>query len=183
MAVATDASPLLTIAGYTVASLDRAGGMLSLRIGLHGGTLADLARALGKLDGVRVTSGPSGPEAEGRERCYVAQCPGFKLVVSSPANEAGEFALALVSRAPQAALSVMSDLGATLERLMSVPWPPRLPDLVSKTPPGAPLARKTSSLSPGKPLARKTSSLSPGKPLARKTALQRKTPLARGRFR
>jgi hypothetical protein len=51
MSVATDASPLLTIAGYTVASLDRAGGMLSLRIGLHGGALADLARALGKLDG------------------------------------------------------------------------------------------------------------------------------------
>jgi hypothetical protein len=127
----------------------------------------DLARALGRLDGVRVTSGPEAPD---RERCYVAQCPGFKLVVSSPANEAGEFALALVSRAPQAALSVMSDLGATLERLMSVPWPPRLPDLVSTTP-----SRE--------PRARKAMSLSPGKPLARRTALQRKTPLARGRFR
>jgi hypothetical protein len=167
MAAATDASPVMTIAGYTVASLDRAGGMLSLRIGLHGGALADLARALGRLDGVRVTSGP---EADGRERCYIAQCPGFKLVVSSPANEAGELALALVSRAPQAALSVMSDLGATLERLMSVPWPPRLPDLVSKT-------------TSRPPLTRRTASLSPGKPLARKTALQRKTPLARGRFR
>ena len=105
MAVATDRLALLTIAGHTVASLDRAGGMLSLRIGLHGGALADLARALGKLDGVRVTSGP---QAADSERCYVAHCPGFKLVVSSPANEAGEFALALVSRAPQAALSVMS---------------------------------------------------------------------------
>jgi hypothetical protein len=167
MAVATDDSPLLTIAGYTVASLDRAGGMLSLRIGLHGDLLADLARALGRLDGVRVMSAP---EADGRERCYVAHCPGFKLVVSSPANEAGELALALVSRAPQAALSVMSDLGATLERLMSVPWPPRLPDLVSKTTSRAPLARKTAPLSPGKPLARRT-------------ALQRRTPLARGRFR
>jgi hypothetical protein len=167
MAIATDASPLLTIAGHTVASLDRAGGLLSLRVGLRGGSLGDLARALGKLDGVRVTSGPG---AAGDERCYVAHCPGFKLVVSSPANEAGEFALALVSRAPQAALSVMSDLGATLERLMSVPWPPRLPELVSKTTARAPLARKTSSLSPGKPLARKT-------------ALQRKTPLARSRFR
>jgi hypothetical protein len=180
MSVATDTSPQLTIAGYTVASLERAGGMLSLRIGLHGGTLADLVRALGRLDGVRVTSGP---EADGRERCYIAQCPGFKLVVSSPANEAGEFALALVSRAPQAALSVMSDLGATLERLMSVPWPPRLPDLVSKATPRQPFARKTASLSPGQPFARKTASLSPRKPLARKTALQRKTPLARGRFR
>ena len=180
MAVATDASPLLTIAGHTVASLDRAGSLLSLRIGLHGGTLADLARALGKLDGVRVTSGP---EVAGYERCYVAQCPGFKLVVSSPANEAGEFALALVSRTPQAALSVMSDLGATLDRLMSVPWPPRLPDLVSNATPGKPLARKTASLSAGKPFARRTASLSAGKPLARKTALQRRTPLARGRFR
>ena len=53
----------MTIAGHTVASLDRAGGMLSLRIGLHGGTLADLARALGKLDGVRVTSGPQAAES------------------------------------------------------------------------------------------------------------------------
>ena len=66
---------------------------------------------------------------------------------------------------------------------MSVPWPPRLPDLVSTTTSRKPLARKTVSLSPGKPLARKTASLSPGKPLARKTALQRRTPLARGRFR
>jgi hypothetical protein len=167
MVVATDASPLLTIAGYTVASLDRAGGMLSLRIGLHGGTLADLARALGRLDGVRVTSGP---EADGRERCYIAHCPGFKLVVSSPANEAGEVALALVSRAPQAALSVLSDVGDTLERLMSVPWPPRLPDLVSKATSRAPLGHKTATLSRGQPLVRRT-------------ALQRKTPLARGRFR
>jgi len=46
----------------------------------------------------------------------------------------------------------------------------RRPDLVSKA-------------TPGKPLARKTVSLSAGKPLARKTALQRRTPLARGRFR
>ena len=180
MAVATNASPPLTIAGYTVASLERAGGMLSLRIGLHGGALADLARALGKLDGVRVTGGAG---AAGGESCYVAQCPGFKLVVSSPANEAGELALALVSRAPQAALSVMSDLGATLERLMSVPWPPRLPDIGSTTTSREPLARKAASLSPGKPLARRTASLSPGKPLARRTGLQRKTPLARGRFR
>ena len=170
MAIATDASPLLSIAGFTVASLDRAGGMLSLRIGLRGGALADLARALGRLDGVRVSSGPG---ADGGERCYVVQCPGFKLVVSSPANEAGEFALALVSRTPQAALSVMSDLGAALERLMTAPWPPRLPDVVSKA----------TSLSAREPPTRKTASLAPGKPLARKTALQRRTPLARGRFR
>jgi hypothetical protein len=159
---------MLTIAGHTVAALDRAGGLLSLRVGLQGGSLADLARALGKLDGVRVTTG--GPEAAGRERCYVAHCPGFKLVVSSPAGEAGDFALALVSRTPQAALSVMSDLGATLERLMSMPSPPPLADVVSRK-------------APGSALVRKTALLSPGKPLARKTALRRRTPLARGRFR
>ena len=98
MAVATDPSPLLTIAGYTVASLDRAGGMLSLRIGLHGGALADLARALGRLDGVRVTSGP---EAADRERCYVAQCPGFdfgRLVAGE--RSGGARAGAGVARAP-----------------------------------------------------------------------------------
>ena len=154
----------MTIAGHTIAALDRAGGLLSLRVGLQGGSVADLARALGKLDGVRVTTG--GPEA-GRERCYIAHCPGFKLVVSSPAGEAGDFALALVSRAPQAALSVMSDLGATLERLMSVPSLPPPADIVSRT--ASPPSRR--------------SSLPPGKPLARKTALRRKTPLARGRFR
>src|SRR5437763_17052766 len=99
MSVASDAAPLLTIAGHAVASLERAGGLLSLRVGLRGGSLVDLARALGKLDGVRVMSGP---QEDGRGRCFIAQCPGFKLVVSSPAAEGGEFALALVSRAPQA---------------------------------------------------------------------------------
>src|SRR5687767_5817524 len=102
MSLAIDASPLLTIAGHAVVSLDRAGGLLSLRVGLPGGSLIDLARALDRHDGVRVTSGP---EAAGRERCYIAHCPGFKLVVSSPGGEAGDFALVLVSRAPQAALS------------------------------------------------------------------------------
>ena len=172
MSVATDSAPL-TIAGHSIASLDRAGGMLSLRVALHGGSLVELARALSKVDGVRVTSGP---ESAGRDRCYVAHCPGFKLVVSCPAGEDGDAALALVSRTPQAALSVMSDLGATLERLMSVPT--RLADLVSMT---AKTKTKTMTMTPSSSLRR--SSLQQGKPLARKTQLQRRTPLARGRFR
>jgi hypothetical protein len=163
MPAASDTAPL-TIAGHSITSLDRAGGMLSLRVALNGRSLVELARAVGRLDGVRVTSGSEGA---GRERCYVAHCPGFKLVVSSPAGDAADFALALVSRVPQAALSVMSDLGATLERLMTVP--PRLADLVSMTTPPSP--------------RRPSSSLQPGKPLARKTELRRRTPLARGRFR
>ena len=136
--------------------------MLSLRISLGDGSFVELARALAKLDGVRVTSGPEGI---GSDRCCVAHCPGFKMVVSSPGGQGEGFALVLVSRAPQAALSVMSDLGAALERLMSLP--PPAPEPAPATP--------TSSLRRS-PLAR-------GKPLGRKTALRRSTPLARGRFR
>jgi hypothetical protein len=135
--------------------------MLSLRISLGDGSLVELTRALAKLDGVRLTSGPEGI---GGGRCCVVHCPGFKMVVSSPAGQGEGFALALVSRAPQAALSVMSDLGAALERLMSLPPPA----------PDPPSAATTSSL--------RRSSLARGKPLARKTTLRRKTPLARGRF-
>jgi len=163
MTAASSTAPL-TIAGHTIASLDRAGGMLTLRVALNGGSLVELARALGRLDGVRVTGGS---QSAGHERCYIAHCPGFKLVVSSPVGGPTDFALALVSRSPQAALSITSDLATTLERLMSVP--PRLADLVSMTTPPAP--------------RRPSSSLRPGKPLARKTKLQRRTPLARGRFR
>src|SRR4029077_12350335 len=88
------------------------------RIVLEDGSLASLARALAKLDGVRVTGGPEGADAA---RCYIAHCPGFKMVVSAPQGDRTDFALALVSRAPQATLAVMSDLEATLERLMRPP--------------------------------------------------------------
>src|SRR5262245_182454 len=97
----------VTIAGRRVAVRDRAGGILSLGIALNGEPLIELARALARLDGVRVTGGPEGA---GRERCYVAHCPGFKMVVSAPETDGGDFALALVSRMPQAALVVLSDL-------------------------------------------------------------------------
>jgi hypothetical protein len=151
---------MITIAGHSVAPVQRAGGMLSLRIALGDRSFVDLARALAKLEGVRVTGGPEGT---GGDRCCVAQCPGFKMVVSAPGG-AGE-GFALVSRTPQAALSVMSDLGAALEHLMSLPPPA----------PDPPVVTTPSSLRPA--------SLARGKPLARKTALRRNTPLARGRFR
>jgi hypothetical protein len=177
MIVAPDTA-LPTIAGHTFALRDRAGGMLNLRIALRGASLVALARALAKLDGVRVTGGPEGA---GPERCYLVHCLGFKMVLSVPDGEATDFALALVSRTPQAALAVMSDLGSILERLMSEPL-----RLSEPTPAerhgfrrreGDPPALKRTSA----PLRRST--LQQGKPLARKTGLRRKTPLARGRFR
>jgi hypothetical protein len=159
------ATPPLTIAGHSVALVDRAGGMLSLRVALNGRSFLDLARTLGKLDGVRVTGGP---ESTGRDRCYVAHCPGFKMVVSC-ADDNAEFALALVSRAPQAALVVMSDVGAMLEHLMTAPSP------TSEVVPPRPSTPPPTSL--------RRSALASGKPLARKTPLQRRTPLGRGRFK
>ena len=167
-----------TIAGHSFELQDRAGAMLNLRIALRGVSLVAFARALAKLDGVRVTGGPGGA---GPERCYLVHCLGFKMVLSVPDGEATDFALALVSRTPQAALAVMSDLGSILERLMSEP--PRLPEPVPAERHGfrlsgkhRPALKRTST-----PLRRST--IQKGKPLARKTGLMRKTPLARGRFR
>jgi hypothetical protein len=177
MIVAPDTTPP-TIAGHPFSLEDRAGGMLNLRIALRGASLVALARALAKLEGVRVTGGPEGA---GPERCYIVHCLGFKMVLSAPAGEAADFALALVSRTPQAALAVMSDLGSVLERLMSEPL-----QLSESTPAkrhgfrrpegDPPVLMRTST-----PLPRSTPQQ--GKPLARKTELKRRTPLARGRFR
>ena len=86
-------------------------------------------------------------------------------------QEAADFALALVSRTPQAALAVMSDLGSILERLMGEPL--RLDE-------PAP-AKRQGSMRTSAALGR--SGLRQGKPLARKTELRRKTPLSRGQFR
>jgi len=167
MSLASDSVPPAsvpsTIAGHSFSVWDRGGGLLNLRITLGGAPLVALARALAKLEGVRVTGGPEG---SGAERCFLIHCLGFKLVLSAEPRENGEaadFAQALVSRAPQATLTVMSDLGDILERLMSAPAP--LPE-------PAPVAK-----------ALRRSTLQQGKPLARKTGLTRKTPLARGRFR
>ncbi|HSZ84046.1 MAG TPA: hypothetical protein VLA14_17300 [Polyangia bacterium] len=167
MSVAADiASP--TIAGHPFVVQDRAGGVLNLRVALGGQRLVALARALAKLDGVRVTGGP---ESAGRERCFLVHCLGFKMVLSVAAGDDVDFALALVSRAPQAALAVMSDLGGLLERVMSAP-------------PAAPVERvapkRTSSTMRTSSL--RGSKLQQGKPLARRTELRRKTPLSRGPF-
>jgi hypothetical protein len=154
----------LTIAGHRILGLDRAGGLLSLTVALHGGALVEWGRALAKLDGVRVISGPGGL---GRDRCYLVTCPGFKLVLSTPEGQSADTALALVSRAPQAALTVISELGAQLERLMTVP---------------APVAEPVVTAAPKTTFSQRRSSLAPGKPLARTAPLQRRTPLARGRW-
>jgi hypothetical protein len=175
MSVAADidvASP--TIAGHPFVVRDRAGGVLNLHVGLGGQPLVALARALAKLDGVRVTGGPEGA---GRARCFLVHCPGFKMVLSVAEGDDDDFALALVSRAPQAALAVMSDLGSLLERVMSEPPPP-----VAATPAARFVSSRTS------PSSRTSSSLrgsalAQGKPLGRTTELRRKTPLARGPFR
>jgi hypothetical protein len=140
--------------------------LLSLSVALNGGALVEWARALARVDGVRVTSGPGGL---GRDRCYLVTCPGFKLVLSTPDGQPTDTALALVSRAPQAALTVISELGALLERLMTVPPPSET--AAAKTT----FSQRRASLLPGKPLAQRT-------PLARTAPLQRRTPLARGRW-
>ena len=164
MSVAADISSP-TIAGRSFVVRDRAGGALNLHVALGGEPLVALARALARLDGVRVTSGPEGA---GRERCFLVHCLGFKMVLS--VAEGDDVALALVSRAPQAALAVMSDLGSLLERVMREPPPPPVERVA---PPSAP---RTSS-------SRRGSKLAQGKPLGRTTELRRKTPLSRGPFR
>jgi hypothetical protein len=149
------------IAGYPVTSQEHAGGLLNLRVALGGASLVTLARALAKLDGVRVTTGP---EAGGRQRCFLVHCAGFKVVLSASSDEPAENAVALVSRVPQPALAIMSELDVVLDRLMSAP--PPLPEEKPAVPErDAPLRR---------------SGLRRGGPLARKTPLTRKTPLGRG---
>lgn len=167
VSVEPDSAPP-TIAGHAFALQDRASGMLNLRIALRGTSLAAFARALAKLGGVRVTGGHEGAA---HARCYLVHCLGFKMVLSAPSEETADFALALVSRTPQAALAVMSDLGNILERLMNEP--------LQLFEPASAEARSVQRKST--PLRR--SALQQGKPLARRTELRRKTPLARGRFR
>ncbi|HEY4395399.1 MAG TPA: hypothetical protein VGP64_15115 [Polyangia bacterium] len=148
-----------------------AGGILNLRIGLRGGTLVALGRALARLDGVRVTSGPA---IASRGDCFLVHCPGFKLVLSAPAP-GEDFAPALVSRAVPPALAVPCELSDALAVLMRAPPPP----------PARPTPRRDAEVSPSSPptsTLRRTA-LQPGKTLARKTPLQRKTPLGRGRFK
>jgi hypothetical protein len=166
----------VTLAGHTFAWAGMtggpAGGILSLRIGLRGETLVGLARALARLEGVRVTSGP--PIAS-RGDCFLVHCPGFKLVLSAPAP-GDDFAPALVSRAVAPALAVTCELSQLLAGLMNAPTPIAAP--ASK-----PAPNRSSEAEPASPRTStlRRSGLQPGKRLARKTPLQRKTPLGRGR--
>jgi hypothetical protein len=171
-----------TIAGHSFTRGGLAGGMLSLRIALGGGDLVGLARRLAKLEGVRVTGGPGGD----RERCFLVSCSGFKMVLSCPADEPEDSAAALVSRVPPAALTIVSDLGSLLDRLMTEPS--RLIGRSSAGPrevsdrDGDPSSQSSFSQTKA-PAALRRSGLKQGKPLVRKTPLLRKSPLARGSFR
>ncbi len=157
----------MSLEGHAFTVCDRAGGLLNLRIALGGAPLVVLVRALAKLDGVRVTGGPT---STGPERRFVVSCPGFTMVLSVP-EDGADFVTALVSRTPQATLAIMSELGSHLERLMSEP--PRLPE---------PAPVESHSVARGAlPLRRST--LKQGKPLARTAGLKRKTPLARSPFK
>jgi hypothetical protein len=156
----------MSIVGDAFTVCDRADGLLNLRIALRGAPLVVLVRQLAKLDGVRVTGGPT---STGAQRGFVVQCPGFKMLLSVP-EDGVDFVTALVSRTPQATLAVMSELAGDLERLMSEP--PRVPDPAPVESHGV----TRSSL----PLRRST--LKQGKPLARTAGLKRKTPLARSAF-
>jgi hypothetical protein len=166
------------IAGYAF-SVDGqpTGGMLNLRVALKDAPLVDLARALGKLEGVRVTVGPA---IVSRGDCYVVHCPGFKLVLSATAP-GSDFAQALLSRAIEPVLTISCELTQLFGRLMKAP-PPRSAGSAERQPATADRAPRTAStgLSTGSSTLRRTA-LQPGKTLARKTPLTRKTPLGRGR--
>ena len=156
---------------------------MNLRIGLGGQPLVALARALVKLDGVRVTGGPEGM---GGGRCYIVSCLGFKMVLSPPIEDGGDVARALVSREPRPPLAVLSELGSVLDRLMSRPVGPGArhrgaPQREEREDTDLAADAAPSSLSRASSLQR--SALRPGKPLVRRTKLERKTPLVRSPFR
>jgi len=175
--VANDVASV-TIAGHTFASAGgAAGGILNLRISLRGSTLAELARVLARLEGVRVTSGPA---IASRGDCYLVHAPGFKMVLSAPAPGV-DYAPALLSRTIDSnppKLAATCDLSAVFAGLMSARPPAPLieeaPMAASSVTATAPTDRspKTSTL--------RRAALQPGKTLARKAPLTRKTPLRRG---
>ena len=165
--------PHPTIAGFVFVLQNKATDMLDLRIALDGAPLAELARALARLEGVRVTDRPEGA---GLARCYLVHCLGFQMILSRPGGEAGDAAVAVVSRTAQAALAVVSDLANLLDRLMSEPPAPFAEP--------EPAERRGSSLDGVSSSSRlRRSTLQRGQPLARRTELRRKTPMARGPFK
>ena len=161
------------IAGYPFSVEGQpTGGMLNLRVALKSAPLVELARALGKLEGVRVTVGPA---IVSRGDCYVVHCPGFKLVLSATAP-GSDFAQALLSRAIEPALTISCGLTELFGRLMKAPPRPastdeRQSEMANRAP--RPAWMGTSTL--------RRTALQPGKTLARKTPLTRKTPLGRGK--
>jgi hypothetical protein len=175
MSVANDVSPPMTIAGHAFEVKERGGGVLHLRIALHGGSVAELALRLRVLEGVRVTKGPDGVAG-----CYIVHCEGFKIVLS--ADKKDDSALALVSPTQMGTAPMStSELSLLLEALVKKPLP-RPGDTspwrkgftfgkVSAEPPRADGAKS--------PLPRRGATLAPGKPLSRKAPLMRKTPLGR----
>jgi hypothetical protein len=172
MSLAGDTATSRTIAGHAFTVEQRSGGVLHLRISLHGGSLAELALSLTGLDGVRVTRGP-----DGLARCYIAHCAGFKIVLST--EEGAESALALVSSSPKSLEPAPeSELSALLAGLVGKPAPrpsdtsPWRKGLVFGKP--SVVRRSAETKGSARPLA-------PGKPLSRKAPLLRKTPLSRGK--
>ena len=170
--VANDVASV-TIAGHAFASAGvAAGGIVNLRVSLGGSRLADLARVLARLEGVRVTSGPA---IASRGDCYLVHTPGFKMVLSAPAP-GGDFAPALLSRTIDSnppKLAVTCDLSTVFASLMSAPTPARIDE------PPTSARSATSHGSPTTSTLRRVG-LQPGKTLARKAPLTRKTPLGRG---
>jgi hypothetical protein len=114
MIAANNLASTINIAGRSFSIRDRAGGLLNLRVALHGSTALELARDLAALDGVRVVRGA---ESIGRGTCFLVRCLGFKLVLS--AEEADKSMSALVSRVPtDVGSEKTSELSATLTLLM-----------------------------------------------------------------
>ncbi len=165
-----------TVAGYTFAwaglTGGAGGGILSVRVTLRRASLADLARALGRLPGVRVTSGPA--MSAGGGDCYVVHCPGFKMVLSSP-EPGTDNAAGLVSRTAPAAVTLTSELATALDGLMRTA--PRPAATKPPAPLSDPTAQATDDGPPSSTLRR--APLRPGKTLARKAPLTRRTPLRR----
>jgi hypothetical protein len=171
----------MTIAGHAFTVKERAGDLISLRIALQGSLISELALKLSGLSGVRVTKGPEGM---GRRRTFIAQCPGFKVILS--ADETADAVMALVSPvADDVRAAPVSELRVLLTGLMKPPAPPPPSEAKPSWREGFTFGTKSHSHDSQPGVALKASplrrtALAPGKPLARKTLLTRRTPLGRG---
>lgn len=154
-----------TIAGFTFSWAGLAGGtpggLLNVRVTLRGAPLGEVARALGRIEGVRVTSGPAAAGSD----CAIVHCAGFKMVLSAPAPGT-DTAMGLVSRTVQPAVSIESPLATALDGLM------RASTARVAAAAAEPAGAASSTL--------RRAPLRPGKTLTRKAPLARRTPLRRG---